>query len=123
MEILILLFITVIATAFICSLLESILLSTNITYISVLEKENPNSGRLLKKLKLDIDKSIAAILILSTTANTLGAVAIGIQAKNVFAGNSTLIMAISIIFTFIVLFFCEIIPKTIGAIYWKQLAI
>jgi CBS domain containing-hemolysin-like protein len=105
MDILILLFITVIATAFVCSLLESILLSTNITYISVLEKENPNSGRLLKKLKLDIDKSIAAILILSTTANTLGTVAIGIQAKNVFAGNSTLIMAISIIFTFVVLSF------------------
>ena len=123
MEILILLFTIVIGTAFLCSLLESILLSTNITYISVLEKEHPNSGRLLKKLKLDIDKSIAAILILNTIANTLGAVAIGIQAKNVFEGNSTLIMAISIIFTLIVLFFCEIIPKTIGAIYWKQLAI
>ena len=109
MEILILLFTIVIGTAFLCSLLESILLSTNITYISVLEKDHPSAGRLLKKLKLDIDKSIAAILILSTTANTLGAIAIGIQAKNVFEGNSTLIMVISIILTLVVLLFLSIV--------------
>ncbi len=123
MEILILLFITVIFVSFLCSILESILLSTNITYISVLEKEHPNSGKLLKKLKIDIDKSIAAILIINTITNTLGAMAIGIQAKNVFVGDGTFIMTISIILTFAILFFSEIIPKTIGAVYWKQLAV
>jgi CBS domain containing-hemolysin-like protein len=123
MEVLILLFITVIGTSFLCSILESILLSTNITYISTLEKEHPTAGRLFKKLKLDIDKSIASILILNTTANTLGATAIGIQAKEVFEGDGTLIMATSIVLTFIILFVSEIIPKTIGAVYWRQLAI
>ena len=122
MEILILLFIAVIGTSFLCSILESVLLSTNASYISVLEKNNPVAGKLLKKLKTDIDKSIASILILNTIANTLGATAIGVQAQNVFAGNSTLVMVVSIILTFMILFFAEIIPKTIGAVYWKQLA-
>lgn len=123
MEILILLFITVIFVSFLCSILESVLLSTNITYISIVEKDHPNSGKLLRKIKTDIDKSIAAILIINTIANTLGAIAIGVQAKNIFEGNNTFIMTISIMFTFAILFFSEIIPKTIGAVYWKQLAV
>lgn len=123
MELLILLFIAIIVTSFLCSILESVLLSTSITYISILEKEHPNAGKLLKKFKLDIDKSIAAILIINTTVNILGATAIGIEAKNVFEGNSTFIIATSIILTFIILFVSEIIPKTIGALYWRQLAI
>ena len=122
MEILILLFVIVIGTSFLCSVLESVLLSTNASYISVLEKNNPIVGKLLKKLKTDIDKSISSILILNTIANTLGATAIGVQAQNVFGGNSTLVMIISIVLTFMILFFAEIIPKTIGAVYWKQLA-
>jgi CBS domain containing-hemolysin-like protein len=122
MEILIVLFILVIGISFLCSVLESIILSTNLSYISVIEKNNPSRGALLKKLKIDIDKSIASILILNTFANTLGATAIGIQAKNVFAGDSNWVLVISIILTFMILFFAEIIPKTIGAIYWKELA-
>ena len=122
MEILILLFVIVIGTSFLCSVLESVLLSTNASYISVLEKNNPIVGKLLKKLKTDIDKSISSILILNTIANTLGATAIGVQAQYVFGGNSTLVMIISIVLTFMILFFAEIIPKTIGAVYWKQLA-
>ncbi|CAM3856649.1 hemolysin family protein [Arcobacter cloacae] len=122
MEILILLFVLVIGTSFLCSILESVLLSTNVSYISVLEKNQPYLGTLLKKLKTDIDKSIASILILNTIANTLGATAIGVQAQTVFESNSTLVMIVSIILTFMILFFAEIIPKTIGAVYWKQLA-
>ena len=122
MEILILLFVAVIGTSFLCSVLESVLLSTNISYISVLEKNNPIAGKLLKKLKTDIDKSIASILILNTIANTLGATLIGVQAQNVFGENGTFVMAVSIVLTFMILFFAEIIPKTIGAVYWKQLA-
>lgn len=122
MEILILLFIVVIGTSFLCSVLESVLLSTNMSYISVLEKNNPVAGKLLKKLKIDIDKSIASILILNTIANTLGATAIGVQAQSVFEGHATFVMLISIILTFMILFFAEIIPKTIGAVHWKKLA-
>ena len=119
---LIFLFIFVIGISFLCSILESILLSTNPSYIAVLEKKNPKIGKLLKKLKTNINKSISSILILNTFANTLGATAIGIQAQNLFNNNSTLVLIVSIVLTFMILFFAEIIPKTIGAVYWKSLA-
>jgi len=122
MEILTLLFFLVIGISFLCSILESIILSINVPYISVLEKKSPKAGLLLKQLKTDIDKSIASILILNTIANTLGAMAIGVQAQQVFQGDSNLVLIVSIILTFLILFVAEIIPKTIGAIYWKQLA-
>jgi len=122
MEILALLFFLVIGISFLCSILESIILSTNVSYISVLEKKSPKAGKLLKQLKTDIDKSIASILILNTIANTLGATAIGVQAQQVFQSNSNFVLAVSIALTFLILFFAEIIPKTIGAMYWKQLA-
>jgi CBS domain containing-hemolysin-like protein len=122
MEYLIFLFVLVIGVSFLCSILESILLSTNVSYVSALESSNPNAGRLLKKLKTDIDKSISSILILNTFANTLGATAIGVQAQNIFNNDSNLVLVVSIVLTFMILFFAEIVPKTIGAIYWKQLA-
>ncbi|WP_404317816.1 CNNM domain-containing protein [Malaciobacter canalis] len=122
MEILILLFFIVIGTSFLCSVLESVILSTTVSYVSVIENKNPIAGKLLKKLKSEIDITIASILIINTIANTLGATAIGVQAQNVFSGDKTLVMIISIILTFMILFFAEIIPKTIGAVYWKELA-
>ena len=122
MEYLIFLFALVIGISFLCSILESMLLSTSVSYISVLEDSNPVAGKLLKKLKKDIDKSISSILILNTFANTLGATAIGVQAQTVFNNNSNLVLIVSIVLTFLILFFAEIIPKTIGAIYWKELA-
>lgn len=122
MDVLIFLFILVIGTSFLCSVLESVILSTNFSYISVVENENPKTGKLLKELKTNIDQSIASILILNTIANTLGATAIGVQAQNVFEGDATLVMIVSIVLTFAILFVAEIIPKTIGAVYWKQLA-
>jgi len=122
MDILALLFFLVIGISFLCSILESIILSTNVSYISVLEKKSPKAGQLLKQLKTDIDKSIASILILNTIANTLGATAIGVQAQQVFQTDGNLVLAVSILLTFLILFVAEIIPKTIGAMYWKQLA-
>ena len=122
MEYLIFLFVLVIGISFLCSILESILLSVNISYISVIEVKNPSAGKLLKKLKKDIDKSISSILILNTFANTLGATAIGIEAQNLFGSDDNLVLFVSIALTFFILFFAEIIPKTIGAIYWKSLA-
>lgn len=122
MEYLVFLFIMVIGISFLCSILESILLSTNASYISVLENTNPSAGKLLKKLKKDVDKSISSILILNTFANTLGATAIGVEAQLVFNNDSNMVLIASIILTFSILFFAEIIPKTIGALYWKELA-
>ncbi|MCF6330775.1 MAG: CNNM domain-containing protein [Sulfurimonas sp.] len=120
MDLLILYFALAIGISFVCSVLEAVLLSVNMSYISVLEKEKPQVGKLLRLHKVNISKSIASILILNTIAHTIGAAAVGAQAAILYGNDAVVI--ISIIMTFAILFLSEIIPKTIGAIYWKQLA-
>ncbi len=120
MDLLILFFVLSVGVSFICSILESVLLSVNMSYVAVLEKERPTVGGLLRLHKENISKSIASILILNTIANTLGAAAVGAQASILFGNDA--VVYVSIVLTFAILFFSEIIPKTIGAIYWKNLA-
>lgn len=120
MDLLLLFFALSVGVSFICSILESVLLSINMSYVAVLEKERPSVGKLLRLHKENISKSIASILILNTVANTLGAAAVGAQASIIFGNDAVVI--VSMIMTFAILFFSEIIPKTIGALYWKQLA-
>ncbi|CAI6161628.1 MAG: hypothetical protein SPLUMA2_SPLUMAMAG2_00984 [uncultured Sulfurimonas sp.] len=120
MDLLILFFLLSISISFVCSILEAVLLSINMSYVAVLEKEDPIAGKLLRVQKENINKSIAGILILNTIAHTLGAAAVGAQAALVF-GNEAVII-VSVILTFAILFLSEIIPKTIGALYWKSLA-
>lgn len=120
MDLLILYFFLAVSISFICSILESVLLSVNMGYISVLEKERPTAGALLKSHKIGINKSIASILILNTIANTLGAAVVGAQAESLYGTGA--VFYVSIVLTFAILFFSEIIPKTIGAVYWKSLA-
>ena len=120
MDLLILYFLLAVVISFICSVLESVLLSVNMPYISVLEKTKPQVGALLKSHKVSINISIASILIINTIANTLGAAAVGAQAESVYGTGA--VFYVSIILTFAILFLSEIIPKTIGATYWKTLA-
>jgi CBS domain containing-hemolysin-like protein len=120
MDLLILYFLAAVIVSFICSVLESVLLSVNMPYISVLEKTKPKVGALLKSHKTNINVSIASILIVNTIANTLGAAAVGAQAEHVYGTGA--VFYVSIILTFAILFLSEIIPKTIGATYWKLLA-
>jgi len=120
MDLLIFYFLAAVLISFICSVLESVLLSVNMPYVSVLEKERPKVGKLLRSHKTYIHKSIASILILNTIANTLGAAAVGAQAEKIYGAGA--VFYVSIILTFAILFLSEIIPKTIGAVYWKSLA-
>lgn len=120
MNLLIIFFLLSVGISFLCSILESILLSVNMSYVNVLEKDSPSVGKILRSHKENINKSIASILILNTIANTLGAAVIGAQASIAFGSNA--VVYVSIVLTFAILFFSEIIPKTIGAIYWKSLA-
>ncbi len=120
MNLLLLYFFLAVSISFLCSILESVLLSTNMAYIAVLEKRRPRAGGLLKEHKKNINKSIASILILNTIANTLGAAGVGAQAETIF--GSSAVFYVSVVLTFAILFISEIIPKTIGAIYWKELA-
>jgi len=120
LELLVIFFILSVGISFLCSILESVLLSINMSYVAVLEKEKPAVGKLLRHHKVNINKSIASVLILNTIANTLGAAAVGAQASKIFGNDA--VVYVSIVLTFAILFISEIIPKTIGAIYWKQLA-
>ncbi len=120
MSYLILFFVLSVSISFLCSVLESVLLSTQMSFVSLLEKESPKTGKLLRSHKENINVSIASILILNTIANTLGAAAVGAQASKIFGDDA--VMYVSIVLTFAILYISEIIPKTIGAIYWKPLA-
>ena len=120
MELLIIFFLLSVGVSFLCSVLESVLLSINMSYVAVLEKERPSVGAILRHQKENINMSIASVLILNTIANTLGAAAVGAQASKIFGNDA--VVYVSIVLTFAILFISEIIPKTIGAIYWKQLA-
>lgn len=109
-----------IGISFFCSILEAVLLSVTPSYIAMMEKEHPRTGKLLNSLKGDINKPLSAILSLNTIANTGGAAGVGAQAQVVF--GETYITIISIALTLMILVFSEIIPKTVGAKYWRNLA-
>jgi CBS domain containing-hemolysin-like protein len=105
--------------SFICSLLEAIILSVTWSHIEILSKHEKGSGNRLKKLKNDIDQPLAAILTWNTISHTIGAAGVGSEFHKL--GNEWFTAA-SIILTILILVFSEIIPKTLGAIYWKKLA-
>lgn len=105
--------------SFLCSLLESSLMSSTISYLSMCEEEGRRSAIRLKQYKLSTDRPLAAILSLNTIANTVGAAGVGKQVTIIF-GNYWFGIA-SAIFTLTILIFSEIIPKTIGATYWRSL--
>ncbi len=120
MDLLVLFFLLSVGVSFVCSVLESVLLSINMSYVAVMEREHPFIGALLRAQKENINRSLASVLILNTIANTLGAAAVGAQASHVFGNDA--VVVVSMVLTFAILFFSEIIPKTIGALYWKRLA-
>ena len=112
-------FFIAIVVSFLCSLLESVLLSVSHAHIAVLVKEGSKRGMLMSALKENINRPLSAILTINTIANTIGAAGVGAQTYSVF-GSSWVAMS-SIILTLSILFFSEIIPKTLGANYTKPL--
>ncbi|MDD9910666.1 MAG: hemolysin family protein [Ahrensia sp.] len=108
-----------VGASFLCSVLEAVLLSVSPSYLGALKESNPTLGKKLEELQTDIDRPLAAILTLNTIAHTIGAAGAGAQAARVFGDASITIF--SIILTLIILFVSEIIPKTLGATYWKSL--
>ncbi|HMA85076.1 MAG TPA: CNNM domain-containing protein [Desulfosalsimonadaceae bacterium] len=105
--------------SFLCSIMESVLLSVTPSFAAAYEDRSPRMGGRLRKLKTDIDQPLAAILSLNTIAHTVGAAGVGAQAMVVF--GSGYVGVTSAVLTFLILILSEIIPKTIGAIYWRQL--
>ena len=110
-----------IALSALCSMLEATLLSTPLSFVTGLEEQGIKGAQRLKRLKQNPDRPISAILCLNTIANTVGASIVGSLVFEVY--GDALVGIFSTIFTFAILIFSEIIPKTVGANYWRSLAI
>ncbi|MBM9519536.1 HlyC/CorC family transporter [Desulforhopalus vacuolatus] len=107
--------------SFLCSVAESVLLSITPSFIEVQKEKRPKHATLLKRLRQDnVDRSLAAILTLNTIAHTVGAIGAGAKATVVF-GNAWFGL-FSAVMTLLILFLSEIVPKTLGAVYWTILA-
>jgi CBS domain containing-hemolysin-like protein len=105
--------------SFLCSLFESIILSTTVAEIEALKKSRPRRGAVLEYLKREIDATISAILTLNTVANSLGSVVVGALAAYYYS-NTTLV-AISVGFGAVLLVFSEVLPKNIGVAHRREL--
>jgi CBS domain containing-hemolysin-like protein len=101
-----------IVTSHICSLLEAAILSLSPSQLATLRQNNPRNGRLVAAMKRDINKPVAAILILNTAANTIGATIAGASLNQIFHGKYMGIF--SILFTLVIVQYSEILPKTLG---------
>lgn len=106
--------------SFFCSMLEAMLLSITPSYVGAMEIEKPSYGARLAALKKDVDRPLGAILALNTIANTLGAGGVGAQVLKVY--GEQWVAAAGMILTVAILYFSEIVPKTLGAKFWRQLA-
>ena len=124
-----------IALSFFCSILEAVLLSVNPTYLKIKISEGKKYALELQKMKDNIDEPLIIILTLNTISHTVGAILVGVQAKEVYSSvnNNTyeffgifltedlVVGIVSGIMTILILLVSEIIPKTLGATYWHKL--
>ena len=109
------------AISFLCSVLEAVLLSTPMSFITAKEQEGSKSASLLKDLKNNVDRPVGAILSLNTIAHTIGSAGVGAEVTRLW-GDEWFGLA-SVILTLLILIFSEIIPKTIGSNSWRSLAL
>ncbi len=106
--------------SFLCSIMESVILSVTPSFVAAFQKQSSKTSNILYKLKANIDRPLAAILSLNTMAHTIGAAGVGAQALIVF--GSAYVAVTSAVLTLLILVLSEIIPKTLGALYWRELA-
>lgn len=106
--------------SFLCSIMEAVLLSTPHSFLVVRYEKGNAWAKTFLALKGNIDKPLSAILTLNTIAHTVGAAGVGAQAVVVF--GDAYFGLVSAILTILILIFTEIIPKTIGARYWRSLS-
>ncbi|RTR38461.1 HlyC/CorC family transporter [Shewanella canadensis] len=109
-----------IGISFFCSVFEAVLLSVTPSYVATLGHSNPEAAKRLRKQKDNVESPLVSILTLNTIAHTVGAAVAGAQAAKVFGDE--MLGVFSGVLTFLILFFSEIIPKTLGANYWRSLA-
>ncbi len=131
MTLLIVFFLLSIGFSFLCSIWEAVLLSITPSYVTSKVQQGTSVGKDLQMFKKDIDRPLSAILTLNTIAHTVGAIGVGVQASSVFGDSDVPLFGgfsismesiIAGLMTLFILILSEIIPKTLGANFWKQLA-
>lgn len=120
MGLILLYFLGALSLSFLCSVLEAVLLSTPMSYISMRENQGSKTATLMKQYKNNVDRPVGAILSLNTIAHTIGSAGVGAESIKIF--GEQYFGLISAILTLLILVLSEIIPKTIGASYWRSLA-
>lgn len=110
-----------IGISFLCSVLEAVLLSVTPSYVEQTVSEKLRRGKVLTRVRERLDESLSSILILNTFAHTMGAAGVGSQALQIFGVQWETLIAV--LLTLAILYFSEIIPKTLGATFWRSLAI
>lgn len=126
MELLVLFFLISITFSFLCSIWEAVLLCIPPSFVATKEKEGGQISVLLTRFKSNIDIPLAAILTLNTIAHTVGAIGVGAQASKIWSNTYVLgvniaAVVVPIAMTLAILILSEIIPKTLGANYWRVL--
>ena len=135
MNLLILYAISTIALSFFCSILEAVLLSVSPTFLKIKISEGKKYAFNLQKMKENIDEPLIIILTLNTISHTVGAILVGVQAKELYSSinnnsydvfgilltEDLVVGIVSGIMTILILLVSEIIPKTLGATYWHKL--
>lgn len=117
-------FLLSIIASFLCSLWEATLLSITPSYAQVQMQDGSRTGRQLQEFKQNVDRPLAAILTLNTIAHTVGAIGVGAQATLIWSTAHPMITSVLVptAMTLAILILSEIIPKTLGAVYWQALA-
>ncbi len=110
-----------IGVSFLCSILEAVLLSITPSYLQTLTTERPRASKVVVRVKDRLDESLSSILILNTFAHTMGAAGVGSQALQIFGAKWETLIAV--LLTLAILYFSEIIPKTLGATFWRALTV
>ena len=117
--------------SFLCSIWEAVLLSATPTFLESKIQEGKAYAVRLKEMKENIDRPLAAILTLNTIAHTVGAMWVGGIAETNFHDTLpinlgfveiSVVSIIASVMTLAILLLSEIIPKTLGATYWKRLS-
>ncbi len=118
--------------SFLCSVAEAVLLSVTPSFVATLKENGKPSATIWEQLKSNLDRPLAAILTLNTVAHTVGAAGVGAQAAQIWGTQNAGSHAVSAgshavgwtsaVMTLVILIVSEIIPKTIGAVYWRSLA-
>lgn len=107
--------------SFLCSLMEAALLSLTPSQVADLSARHPKIGAIWRGFKANIGRPIAVILILNTTAHTIGAAVAGSRFDELFGDQW--IWLFSVLFTFTMLQYTEILPKTLGVYFNSTIAL